>query len=84
MGKATKGFPTCSQPHVRTKTMKDTITNGEIHFGGYGGPGFWLDHSCDEWIIGDIDYAKKFAADLLKTIEEVEKLNLNKLAAKEL
>lgn len=52
---------------------KKEITNGEINFtqGGYC-EGFYLNHSCDEWIIGDLWQAKKFAEDLLKTIKEVE------------
>ena len=53
------------------------ITHGEIHYGTgtfYGGDEevFYLDHSCDEWVIGDLEDAKKFAEDLLETIAEVE------------
>lgn len=52
------------------------ITNGSINYSGDSGypekETFYLNHSCDEWIIGDLESAKKFAEDLLKTIKEVE------------
>lgn len=49
------------------------IENGAIRYSSDGYvKGFYLGHSCDEWVIGDIEKAKKFAADLLKTIAEVE------------
>lgn len=52
-----------------------TITNGAIHC--YTSkyqetPLFYLDHQCDDWEIGDIEDAKQFAEDLLKTIKELE------------
>lgn len=52
------------------------ITNGSINYsedsGYFEKETFYLNHSCDEWIIGDLESAKKFAEDLLKTIKEVE------------
>ncbi len=35
-------------------------------------PQFELPHSCDEWVIGDLEDAKEFAKDLQKTIAELE------------
>ena len=53
--------------------MEETIKNGEINFDKEGyTSGFWLSHSCDEWVIGDLEDAKKFAEDLLLTIKQVE------------
>jgi len=34
---------------------------------------FYLPHSCDEWVIGDLEDAKHFLEDLKRTIEQVEK-----------
>lgn len=54
------------------------ITNGEIHYDddahylSSDGKAFYLDHSCDQWVIGSIEDAKKFLADLQKTITAVE------------
>jgi hypothetical protein len=52
------------------------ITNGDINYGDTSlglGRVFYLPHSCDEWVIGNLKDAEKFAEDLLKTIEEVKK-----------
>jgi hypothetical protein len=35
-------------------------------------PQFELPHSCDEWVIGDLEDAKEFVKDLQKTIAELE------------
>lgn len=58
--------------------MEKELRNGAINYspkGKYFNGLFYLDHSCDEWIIGDLAEAEKFAADLLKTIEECKKFN---------
>jgi hypothetical protein len=34
-----------------------------------GGWNFYLDHSCDEWVIGGIENAEKFSKDLIEAIE---------------
>ena len=34
--------------------------------------GFYLDHSCDNWVIGNLEQAKQFAKDLLEMIKKVE------------
>lgn len=41
---------------------------------GYLAGMFYLNHSCDEWVIGNLEQAKKFQADLGQLIEEVERL----------
>lgn len=33
---------------------------------------FYLGHSCDEWVIGSLEEAKKFSADLLEAIKYYE------------
>lgn len=38
----------------------------------YGSIEFYLPHSCDEWVIGDLEDAKYFLKNLEKTIKEVE------------
>jgi hypothetical protein len=38
---------------------------------------FYLDHSCDEWIIGNIKDAKKFVKDLQALIKQVEEQESN-------
>lgn len=50
------------------------IENGSINYSsnGYFAGKFYLPHSCDEWVIGDIKAAEQFAQDLLKTIEQVK------------
>lgn len=62
-------------------TKEKDIKNGEIMYGtSYSGMPwencedvkFYLEHSCGDWIIGDIKQAKKFLSDLEKTIKEVE------------
>lgn len=56
------------------------ITQGEINYGDESLADekvFYLDHQCDEWIVGDIEDAKKFAKDLLDLIEKVEHLSTN-------
>ena len=63
--------------------MRDTtdITHGQIHYTDNGyywftdGKAFYLDHSCDEWVIGSLEEAKQFLADLDTTIKEVEQLS---------
>ncbi len=55
--------------------MKNEIkTKGEINYckTWMNDHSFFLNHSCDEWIIGDIEEAKKFAQNLLDLIKEVE------------
>lgn len=53
----------------------ETITEGEINYGRcWGEVVFYLPHSCDEWVIGDLAKAEKFAQDLLKVIEKVKAL----------
>ncbi len=42
--------------------MED-IKNGPIHFEVWRDEVFYLNHSCDEWVIGDIQAAKKFTAE---------------------
>ena len=58
------------------------ITNGSINYSvgeeDWEINGFWLRHRCDEWKIGNLEDAKKFLADLEKTIKEVETINLTK------
>ena len=56
---------------------KAKIENGGINYGKSAWEDkevFYLDHSCDEWIIGSLEEAKQFAEDLLKIIKEVEDL----------
>lgn len=33
---------------------------------------FYLPHSCDEWVIGSVEDAKKLIADLTKLIDSLE------------
>ena len=33
---------------------------------------FYLPHSCDEWVIGDLEDAKEFVESLSELIEKVE------------
>ena len=58
--------------------MKEEIrTKGEINYGIpwlEDNPTFFLNHSCDEWIIGDLESAKKFRNDLDDMIKEIEAL----------
>ncbi len=52
------------------------IRNGEVRYGNCGYDEevvFFLDHSCDEWVIGNLKDAKNFLKDLQKTIKQVEK-----------
>lgn len=50
------------------------IEVGSINYGGNDLEGeFWLGHSCDEWVIGDIEAAKEFLKDLETLIKQVEK-----------
>ena len=56
--------------------MKE-LTKGYIHYGTdfvdyHDKPEFYLDHSCDQWVIGNVKDAKKFVKDLIKIIEKVE------------
>ena len=59
--------------------MKE-ITNGLIYYGdpydakNNANPEFYLSHSCDEWVIGNLEAAKGFLEDLQKTIKQVEEL----------
>lgn len=36
---------------------------------------FWLDHSCDEWIIGSLEDAEIFYEELGRKIAEVKSLS---------
>lgn len=48
---------------------------GHINYGDnnmYGDTCFFLEHSCDEWVIGDLEKAKKFRDDLSALIDKVE------------
>mgnify|MGYP001611271174 CR=1 FL=1 len=55
--------------------MEKEIVNGEIHYGRMDKENiFYLPHSCDQWVIGNLEEAKKFADNLLETIKEVEEL----------
>ena len=59
---------------------KETKQKGYINYSDkpYESEGklvFYLSHSCDEWIIGNLEEAKKFAQDLLDMIKEVEDEN---------
>ena len=36
-------------------------------------PEFWLDHQCDEWLIGGVEDAKRFVKRLQDLIDEVER-----------
>lgn len=57
--------------------MQD-FKRGDIHYGTVDWEWntdklvFYLNHSCDEWVIGGIEKAKQFAQDLLDLIEDVE------------
>ena len=58
----------------------DLVFQGYIHFGEvYGKQVFFLYHSCDEWVIGDLEMAKKFRDDLNSCIEIVEKHSVPKV-----
>lgn len=61
--------------------MTEKITIGDINYGGkYLSDSFWLPHSCDEWVIGNIEAAKKFRDNLSEVIAAVE----SELQAKEI
>lgn len=56
--------------------MPEEITNGLISYGVPSQKGtekkvFYLPHQCDEWVIGNLEEADKFVADLQKTIQEM-------------
>jgi hypothetical protein len=53
--------------------MNGYITNGDINY-SLDDKEFFLPHQCDRWLIGNIELAKEFLADLQKTIDEVEQL----------
>ena len=61
------------------------IKNGEVCYGGdTNEKKFWLEHHCDDWIIGNIVDAEIFARDLLKTIQEVVELKTSELLSEKM
>ena len=49
---------------------KIEIENGEINYDSEGYiKGFYLNHSCDEWVIGSLEDAEEFNRNLTEAIE---------------
>ncbi len=56
---------------------KVDIQNGRVYYGSNNysyNYRFYLPHSCNDWVIGNLNKAKKFLKDLQKTIKQVEEL----------
>lgn len=62
---------------------KYTWSNKEVLVWNYDGEGkdlgwnFYLNHSCDEWIIGNLEEAEKFSIDLQEAIKYAKELEKN-------